>query len=158
MLDRFIKKTRNVSETYMSPMVQNSGLSSLQKQNLSEASKQGIKIYKVDNTPGQKEWFDLDLSTCDPKINRDHLLIGRNPCTKFGIDQVMGSKDIERTTLGLQTDKPTDRRTNRPTIAKQYAPLFKAGIKIIMVKFEITTNNKSIDRHLLCTRRIFFME
>ena len=58
----------------------------------------------------------------------------------------MGSKHIERTTLGLQTDKPTDRRTNRPTIAKQYAPLFKAGIKIIMVKFEITTNNKSIDR------------
>ena len=31
------------------------------------------------------------------KINRDHLLIGRNPCTKFGIDQKKGSKDIERT-------------------------------------------------------------
>ena len=28
----------------------------------------------------------------------NHLLIGRDPCTKFGIDQVKGSKDIERTT------------------------------------------------------------
>ena len=65
---------------------------------MSEASKQGIKIYKVDNTLGSKEWFDLDLWTCDLKINRDHLLIEGNPCTKFGIDQVNGSKDIERTT------------------------------------------------------------
>ena len=47
---------------------------------------------------GSKEWFDLDLWTCDLKINRDHLLIGFNPCTKFGIDQVKRSKDIERTT------------------------------------------------------------
>ena len=47
-----------------------------------------------------------------------------NPCTKFGIDQVKGSKDIDRTTLGLQTDRPTD----RPIVAKQYAPFFKGGI------------------------------
>ena len=66
--------------------------------NLSEASKQGIKIYKVDNSLGSKEWFDLDAWICDLKINRDHLLIERNPCTKFGIGQVIGSKDIERTT------------------------------------------------------------
>ena len=26
-----------------------------------EASKQGIKIYKVDNTLGSKEWFDLNF-------------------------------------------------------------------------------------------------
>ena len=60
------------------------------------------------------EWFDVDLWTCDPKINRNHLLIGRNPCTKFGIDQVKGSKDIEQTTpwLGLQTDRPTYPLTN----------------------------------------------
>ena len=32
------------------------------------------------------------------KINRDHLLIEGNPCTKFGIDQVKGSKDNDRTT------------------------------------------------------------
>ena len=51
-----------------------------------------------------------------------HLLIGRNPCTKLCIDQVKGSKDIERTTLGLQTD--------RPTVAKQYALFFKGGIII----------------------------
>ena len=41
-----------------------------------------------------------------------------NPCTKFGIDQVKGSKDIERTTLGLQTDRPTDRPTDIPTDRK----------------------------------------
>ena len=51
-----------------------------------------------------------------------HLLIERNPCTKFGIDQVKGSKDIDRTRLGLQTDGHTD----RPTVAKQYA-LFSRG-------------------------------
>ena len=45
-----------------------------------------------------REWFDLNLWTCDLKINRDHLLIEGNPCTKFGIDQVKGSKNIERTT------------------------------------------------------------
>ena len=32
------------------------------------------------------------------KIQRDHLLIEVNPCTKFGIDKVKASKDIERTT------------------------------------------------------------
>ena len=32
-------------------------------------------------------------------MNRDHLIIEGNPCTKFGIDQVKVSKDIERTTL-----------------------------------------------------------
>ena len=52
----------------------------------------------MDNTLGSKEWYDLDLWTCNLKFNRDHLLIGRNPCTKFGIDQAKGSKDIERTT------------------------------------------------------------
>ena len=98
---------------------------------------------------GWEEWFDLDLDlwTCDLKINRDYLLIEGNPCTKFGIDQVKGSKDIERTTLwaeksGLtltfehvtwkstdrQTDIPTDRPTYQPTVAKQYAPFFKGGI------------------------------
>ena len=41
----------------------------------------------------------------DPKINRDHLLIEGNPCTNFGIDQVKGSKDFERTKFGLQTDR-----------------------------------------------------
>ena len=61
------------------------------------------------------QWFDLDLWTCDLKINRDHLLIQGNPCTKFGIDQMKGSKDIERTTLGLQINIPTDRHTDRPT-------------------------------------------
>ena len=51
---------------------------------------------------GSKEWFELDLRTCDLKINRDHLLMGHNPCTKFGIDQVKESKDIERKTQWAQ--------------------------------------------------------
>ena len=55
-------------------------------------SSEGVKRYWADNTLGSKEWFDLDLWTCDLKINRDHLLIEGNPCTKFGIDQVKGSK------------------------------------------------------------------
>ena len=52
----------------------------------------------MDNTLGSEEYFDLYLWTCALKINRDHLLIDVNPCTKFGIDQVKGSKDIKRTT------------------------------------------------------------
>ena len=43
----------------MPPMVQNSGLSSLYKHNLYEASNKGIKIYKVDNTLGSKEYLTL---------------------------------------------------------------------------------------------------
>ena len=61
-------------------------------------SSEGVKRYWADNTLGLKEWFDLDLWTCEMKINRDHLLLKGNPCTKFCIDQVKGSKDIERTT------------------------------------------------------------
>ena len=103
--------------------------------------------------------------------------MGHNPCTKFGIDQVKESKDIERKTQWAQksgltltfehvtwksigiiyelgatpvpslvliqwsgqrmlsgqhlvyrpTDRPIDRHTERPTVAKQYAPFFKGG-------------------------------
>ena len=84
---------------------------------------------------GWEVWLDLDLWTRDLKIYRYHLLIEGNPCTKFGIDQVKESKDIDRTTLGLQTDRPTYRPTYRPTVVKQYAPFFKGGI----------INNKCID-------------
>ena len=61
-------------------------------------SSDGVKSYWADNTVGWEEWFDLDLWTCDLKIARDHLLIQGNPCTKFGIDQVKRSKNIERKT------------------------------------------------------------
>ena len=91
---KFKKKNKNCFRNIYAPpppMVQNSGLSSLKKQNLSEVK--------------NKEWFDLDLLTCDLEINRDHLLIEGNPCTKIGSNQVKGSKDIERTTLGLQTER-----------------------------------------------------
>ena len=40
----------------------------------------------------------MTFEYCDLKIDRDHLLIEGNPCTKFDIDQVKGSKDIEQTT------------------------------------------------------------
>ena len=91
---------------------------------------------------GWEECFDLDLWTCDLKINRDHLLIKGNPCTKFGIDQVKGSKDIEQTTLGLQTDRPTYRPTNRPTYrptdsCKTICPLFQGGHKNHMRIFKL---------------------
>ena len=51
-----------------------------------------IKWYWADNIVGREEWFDLDLWTCDLKINRDHLLIEGDPCTKFGIDKWRGQK------------------------------------------------------------------
>ena len=99
-------QTRNVSEIYMPPLVENSKLLFLcTRHGCNPSIKFGIDQLKVfferfwaDNTLGSKEWFDFNLWTCDLKINRDHLLIGGKPCTKFGIDQVKGSKDIERTT------------------------------------------------------------
>ena len=39
-----------------------------------------------------------NLWTFDLKINMDYLLIGRNTCIKFCIDQVKRSKHFERTT------------------------------------------------------------
>ena len=60
--------------------------------------KQIYHTLDFNSTLGSKKWFDLDLWTCDLKINRVHLLMGRNPCTMFGIDQVKRSKDIELTT------------------------------------------------------------
>ena len=60
----------------------------------------------------------------------DHLLIEGNPCTKFGIDQMKGSKDIERTILGLQTDRPTDLPTDIPTdrqLQNNMSPFSRGG-------------------------------
>ena len=79
-------------------------------------SSEGVKRYWADNTVGWKEWFDLDLWTFDLKIDRDHLLIEGNPCTKFGIDQLKGSKDDESTTewaekSGLTINKPGNFQT-----------------------------------------------
>ena len=47
----------------------------------------------------------LIFEQCDLKINMDHLMIGGNPCPKFGIDQVKGSKVIDRTTKDIDIDK-----------------------------------------------------
>ena len=66
----------------------------------------------------REEWSDLDLYTCDVKMNRDHLLIKAYPCSKFGIVQMNGSKDIERTTQcaeksGLTLTFECDLKINR---------------------------------------------
>ena len=88
-------------------------------------SSEGVKRYWADSTVGWEEWFDLDLWTCDLKINMDHLLTEGNPCTKFGIVQMKGSKDIVDNIWS--TDRPTDQPTDWQTVAKQYAPFFKGG-------------------------------
>ena len=56
----------------------------------------GLKYIKWTTYWAQKSGLTLTFEHL--KINRDDLLIGSNPCTKFGIDQVRGSKDIEQTT------------------------------------------------------------
>ena len=85
----------------------------------------GLKYIKL-TTHWAQEWFDLDLWTCDLKINMDHLLTEGNPCTKFGIDQMKGSKDIEWTTFGLQTDRLTNRQTDRQ-LQNNMPPFSKGG-------------------------------
>ena len=76
----------------------------------------------IERTTPWAQKIGLTLTFEHVPLKRDHLLIAGNPCTKFGIDQVKGSKDIERTKHGLQTDRPTNRHTDRPTVAKQYSP------------------------------------
>ena len=63
--------------------------------------------------------FDLNFWPCDLKISRKHLLCRGIHSTKFGYFQAKGSKDIERKSLGIQTD--------RSTVAKRYAPFFQMG-------------------------------
>ena len=104
----------------------------------------GQKIL-ADNILGSKEWFDLDLWTYmyDLNINRDHHW-GQPLQQVWGIDQVKGSNDIERTTLDLQTERLT---TNRPTDScKTICPFFKGGKKwkVHVVKDFILNNNKNI--------------
>ena len=80
------------------------------KQNLSEASKQGIKYIKWITHWAQN--FDLGLWTCDLKINKDHLLIEGNPCTKFGIVKWYW---VDNT---WSTDRPTYRPNNMPPFSR----------------------------------------
>ena len=61
---------------------------------------------------------------------RDHLLIEGISCTKFGIDQMKGSKDIERTTFGLHTDRrPTDIPTDRE-LQNNMPPFSRGTLKL----------------------------
>ena len=67
-------------------------------------------------------------------MNRDHLLIEGNPCTKFGIDQVKGSKDIERITQwaknsGLtSTFEHCDLKIHRDHLLIEGSPCSKLGM------------------------------
>ena len=73
---------------------------------------------------------DLDLWPTDLKINRDHLLIKDYLPTKFEASGANPSWVISCTRL-RETHIPTDRRTDGPTCATQYAPPFsKGGINI----------------------------
>ena len=73
------------------PLVQNSGLSSLYRPKTcpKQVSKE-LKYIKWTTQLAVKSALTLTFE--------HHLLIGCNPCTKFGIDQVKGSKEIEWTT------------------------------------------------------------
>ena len=70
--------------------------------------------------------FDLDLWPTDLKINREHLLIKDYLPTKFETSGAKPSWVISCTRLRA-TDIPTDRHTDRPTGATQYAPPFSKG-------------------------------
>ena len=50
-------------------------------------------------------------------VNRKsgYLLAKGIQCTKFGKFEAKGSKDIERTSFGLETDRPTNRPANMPS-------------------------------------------
>ena len=58
----------------------------------------GQKILSRQHSGLRRVVWTWPLNMWPEKINRDHLLIEGNPCTKFGIDQVKGSKDIKQRT------------------------------------------------------------
>ena len=53
----------------------------------------------------EEQKFDLDLWLCDLWVNREHLLPRGIHCTKFGNFQAKNLKEIEWTSLGLQTNR-----------------------------------------------------
>ena len=73
------------------------------------------KIYKVDNTLGSKEWFDLDLWTCDLKNQ-----LKATSAPSVVLIKWRGQKILSRQNFVY---RPTD----RPTVAKQHVPFFKGG-------------------------------
>ena len=54
--------------------------------------KQRVIRSRVDNTWDEDQQFDLDIWTCDLKINRGHLLSKGIYCTKFGNSTIKGVK------------------------------------------------------------------
>ena len=90
----------------------------------------GLKYIKWTTYWSQKSSLTLTFEHVISKSIGIIYLLGVTPAPSLLLINWKGSKDIDRTTLGLQTDRPTDRPTYRPTVAKQYAPFFKGGIKI----------------------------
>ena len=74
--------------------------------------------------------FDRNLWPCDLKINQGHLLPRGIHCSKSANSQPKGSKDIERSSLSLQTNRSTER-------CKTICPLFPKGC------IKITSNIKN---------------
>jgi hypothetical protein len=65
-----------------------------------------------------RHWVDQCGLTFDLLTWKSYSIV-TNPTMKCNYNQVNGSHDIEQTACGLATDRQTD----RPTGAKQYAPL-----------------------------------
>ena len=112
---------------------------------------------------GLRREFDLHLWTCNLEISRDHLLIGRNPCAKFGIDQVKRSKDIERTTQWAEkrgltlTVEHVSWKSIRIIYALRTTPASSDQVKGSK-DIERTTlglqTNRPTDRHILTDRQL----
>ena len=74
---------------------------------------------------GWEEWFDLDLWTCDLKINRDHLLIESNPAPSLVLSKWRGQKILSGQNLVY---RPTYWSTDS---CNTICPLFQGGHKKI---------------------------
>ena len=81
----------------------------------------GLKFIKWTTHWAQKSGLTLTFEHVTWKSIGCIYSLRATPCTKFGIDQVKGSKDVERTTLGLQIDRQL----------QNYMPPFSRGHKNI---------------------------
>ena len=108
-------KNKNVSETYMPPLVQNSKLLLIcTRQGLQVwyRSSEGVKRYLADNTLGSKEWFDLDLWTCDLNTIGVIYLLRATPAPSLVLIKWRGQQILSGQHLVYS---PTDRPTYQPT-------------------------------------------
>ena len=94
---------------------------------------QGDKRYWADNIFSKTSSLTWPL-TMRPKINWGRLLPSYRGihCTKFGIVQAKGSKDIERTSLDLQIERPIGQDNMPPFFSKG-----ERGIKMPLCKIRL---------------------